>query len=96
MVWAFTELMVEGSEPAIIEFYRREKEAMQGRVAAPLVKMLAPVGVSYVSLMSGRGLMIPADRLIEITEADAKSLERIGWLRASTFLPARPGDVLCY
>ncbi len=96
MVWAFTELMIEGGEPAIIQWLRQENEAAQRgdhpllRAAppSPQVKMLAPLGVSHAYLMSGRAVAIPADRLVEMSEDDAKPLERAGWLRAATLLPA--------
>lgn len=95
MVWAFTELMVEGREPGIIGYYAALNEARargddpaSKAKAEPIVRMQAPPEVSYVTLFDGRGICVPADRLIEVGESDARALEGAGFVRASTLLPA--------
>jgi predicted phage terminase large subunit-like protein len=91
MVWAFTELMVGARDDGIIEFYRQEVERMMsGRdaaVAASRVRIEAPPGVSHAHLRSGRSIMVPGDRRLELDEADARPLLAGGW----TMAPATGG-----
>jgi hypothetical protein len=43
----------------------------------------APVGCSHVQVLSGAHLRVPADRILELDESDAKPLLRApGWTRA--------------
>lgn len=47
------------------------------------VTMKAPTDCSYVNLMSGRGVPVPADRLVAMTPEDSKPLLAIGWAKLS-------------
>ena len=86
MVWALTDLIVEGSPGwGIIEWTRLEAEkanaprASQNDASTFAVTMLAPFGISHVNLMSGRAVAVPADRLVPMTVEDSKPLLAIGW-----------------
>ena len=46
-----------------------------------MVRLLAPAGVGSVQTWSGRHLIVPADRVIEVSERDAKPFLRSGWSR---------------
>jgi hypothetical protein len=46
-----------------------------------MVKVKGPAGVSTVYTMTGRAIMAPPDRTIEVTEEDAVSLLGNGWTR---------------
>jgi phage terminase large subunit-like protein len=80
LVWGITELMVE--VPLSLGFYeylRREHEKMHA--AERMVRLRAPdsAGAS-VRLMSGRLVAVPADRIVEMGETDARPLVRwAGW-----------------
>ena len=93
MVWAFTELMVDRGEPAILEWARDELDRMKrgldffsqrDRKNEPAtIKMLAPPGVSTLSTRDGKVMGVPDDRIVAVSEADAKALELSGrWARA--------------
>jgi len=85
LVWALTELMVEGSPGyGLIEWTRLEAAKATTRVdpndaSQFTVTLQAPAGTSHVSLMSGRSLLVPADRLVAMTVEDSKPLLGIGW-----------------
>lgn len=83
-VWALTDLMGISAEPAIIA-WARQQVAEEATRANPndtskfTVTLLAPAGCSYVGLMSGRALPVPADRLVAMTVEDSKPLLANGW-----------------
>jgi coenzyme F420-reducing hydrogenase delta subunit len=85
MVWAFTELMVGNDFTGMIEFSRQEVERMKldRKKDAATIIMRAPKEVSTLTTIDGRSLCIPDDRMVTVTEADAKALERYGagWTR---------------
>jgi predicted phage terminase large subunit-like protein len=93
MVWALTELMIDGAEPGIIGFYKmlneeraRGEHPLLTEKPAAMVKMLAPPGVSHLYTMDGKCIAIPADRVVSVAEDQARSLERsrAGWTRDSS------------
>ncbi len=48
-----------------------------------MVRMKAPEGVSHVQVLSGAHFVVPADRILELNESDAKPLLAApGWMRA--------------
>jgi hypothetical protein len=87
LVWALTELMVDGSPGyGLIEWTRMEA----AKVSAPrpdptdasqhTVTMRAPEGISTIYLMmSGRAVSIPQNGLIRMCPQDAKPVLGIGW-----------------
>jgi predicted phage terminase large subunit-like protein len=86
LVWALSELMVEPVAGwGLIEYTRLEAEkASAPRASANdpstfTVTLKAPADCSYVNLMSGRGVPVPADRLVAMTVEDSKPLRGIGW-----------------
>lgn len=86
LVWALSELMVEGSPGyGLIEYTRLEAERATAPRANPndasafTVMLLAPAGISNVHLMSGRAVSVPPDRLVAMSPEDAKPLLGIGW-----------------
>jgi hypothetical protein len=50
--------------------------------------MRAPAGVSTLNAITGRAVSVPDDRIISVTEADAKALELAGAGRARLGLVA--------
>jgi hypothetical protein len=93
MVFAFTELMVDGANDGIICFYEEElAAALEGRVSYATVderdrilRLRAPSGLSFVSTLSGRGFPIPPDGVLELVESDARPLLASGgWRYADT------------
>ena len=46
------------------------------------VRLKAPEGVSHVQALSGAHLVVPADRILELDESDAKPLLAAGFMRA--------------
>jgi len=86
LVWALTELVVEPVAGwGLIEYTRLEAERVNAPLANPndaslfTVKLRAPADCSYVNLMSGRGVSVPADRLVAMTVDDSEPLLAIGW-----------------
>jgi phage terminase large subunit-like protein len=95
LVFAITELMLKESA-AIIEFYRlqaeeREQDRQGGqaesakpeRANEPLVRLLAPAGISAVHGYSGAAYVVGADRVIAVNQEDAAALFRQGFVRAA-------------
>jgi hypothetical protein len=92
MVWAITELQVDGGEPGIIVWASEEVERitrgldffslLDSKKDAATITMRAPKDISTLTTIDGDSLRIPDDRLVTVTEADAKALERTGvWAR---------------
>ena len=86
LVWALSELMVEPVAGwGLIEYTRLEAEKATAPRTNPndashfTVTLRARVDCSYVNLMSGRGVSVPADRLVAMTVEDSKPLLGIGW-----------------
>jgi hypothetical protein len=73
------------SEPGIIAFYREQVGAYErgdhpfSPAQSKKIRLLAPAGCSHVQVLSGRTLGIPADRIVELDESDAKPLIGAGW-----------------
>ena len=66
------------TEPGFLTYMRAEVGfALQPAADRRLVKIRAPENISHVQLASGRHLGVPADRVIEVSEDDAKPL--IAW-----------------
>ena len=69
---------------SIMEFHRdgMEKEERKRKVKdEPTVRLLAPPGMTQISTLSGRDIIVPADGIIAVCEDDAKPLALCGWLR---------------
>lgn len=88
MVWAFTELMVDRPcNTGFLEFYAAQAGAgARSEVGERMIRMLAPPGVGAALLLSGRDVPVPADRIVEMTEEDARPLYRGGWTRVTANL----------
>jgi predicted phage terminase large subunit-like protein len=82
LVWALTELMVEGSPGfGIMEFTRLEAAKIHRNPndTTGFIRMQAPAGISHVHLMSGRGLCVPPDGAVSMSPEDATPLAAVGW-----------------
>ena len=90
MVWSLTELMVDNCQYTdFLEYMRREVEKM--RAAERTVRLHAPASVApVVRLTSGRVVAVPADRIVELSEADARPLVQWAGWRLAEGRP-RPG-----
>lgn len=92
MVWALTELIVEGTPGyGLIEWTRREALKTTTRddpndASQFTVMLQAPAGCSCVHLMSGRAVSVPPDRLVAMTIEDSKPLLAIGWTKNNSEL----------
>jgi hypothetical protein len=62
----------------IYEFYRRQYEALTEPQSA-LVRLLAPGNISHVYTITGRQILVPADRIIQLSEEDARPLLGAGF-----------------
>ena len=85
MVWALTELML-GVVPGAgwLAFIQGEAEAANAgwmESAEETVRLVAPIGVSHAHLYSGREIIVPPDRIVEMTDSDAGPLFVAGWIR---------------
>ena len=61
-----------------IEFYRQlAEEATAGERAT--VRLRAPEGIGHLQTLSGRQIVVSADRVVELSEADARPLRNSGW-----------------
>ena len=93
LVWALTELMVEGSPGyGLIEWTRLEAEKVNARVNINdasnfTVTLRAPAGISTVYLMSGRMLQVPPDGLVAMADEDSKPLLAVGWTTNKLEIP---------
>ncbi len=73
------------SEPGILAYYREECAAYErgdhpfSPARPKTIRVMAPAGVSHVQVLSGRSIGIPADRILELDESDAKPLIGAGW-----------------
>jgi hypothetical protein len=73
------------SNAGIFELYRqRAEELRRGQAPGRLVRLRAPHGVGAVQLLSGIHRNITDDRTVEMSESDAASLLRAGWVRTDT------------
>jgi phage terminase large subunit-like protein len=89
LVFAVTELMLKDSAP-IIEFYRRQVEDRTETAlpeikpdSAPMVRLLAPVGVSGAHGISGAYYVVGADRGVAVQPEDAAVLMTAGFAIAA-------------
>jgi predicted phage terminase large subunit-like protein len=83
MVWAFSKLML-GAKIGEGWMGFMKAEAIGPVVDETLsVRLLAPPGVGAVQTISGRAVTVPADRLIDLTTAEAWPLERAGFERVT-------------
>ncbi len=75
-----------GDEPGWLQFYREEAgyaRADDATAFEPTITLIAPLGVSHVHVMSGREIVVPADRMISLPTSDARPLLAApGWGRA--------------
>jgi hypothetical protein len=71
--------------PGIIEWTRQQAEmataprASVNDTSTYAVTLKAPEGISHATLMSGRSVLIPADRLVAMTVEDSKPMIAAGW-----------------
>jgi hypothetical protein len=85
MVWAFTELMVDGAEPSIIAWFSREVETLQGRADevalhhSLFVPLRPPGDVTTAYGMAGDRYTVDADGLIRVKPDDVKPLLNAGF-----------------
>jgi len=68
----------------IFELYRRQYEALTAPQTV-LVRLLAPPDISHVYTIAGRPILIPTDRIIQVSEEEAQSLLGIGYTRVMNF-----------
>jgi Terminase RNaseH-like domain len=84
MVWAITELIIDRNlTTGFLDYYAAMAgERARGEEIASTVKMLAPHGIGAARLLPGRDVLVPVDRVVEMTSSDAWPLYRAGWVRA--------------
>ena len=71
-------LSVGALNTGFIEFYRQlAEEATAGERAT--VRLRAPEGIGHLQTLSGRQIVVSADRVVELSEADARPLRNSGW-----------------
>jgi hypothetical protein len=66
----------------IYEFYRRQALALT-EPQTVLVRLLAPQNLSHVFTITGRQILIPADRIIQVSEEEARPLLGTGFTRVN-------------
>jgi predicted phage terminase large subunit-like protein len=67
-------------EPGMLMYYRKLYMDMMDQEGG-LVRLLAPPGHTHVITMKGRQMLIPNDRIIELSEEDARPLLNAGFTR---------------
>jgi predicted phage terminase large subunit-like protein len=67
-------------EPSLLVHYRKLYMEMMDQEGG-LVRLLAPPGRTHVITMKGRQMLIPNDRIIELSEEDARPLLNAGFSR---------------
>ena len=74
-------VMAQGNvEPGFIAYMREMAGiALEPEADQRIVRVLAPLGISHAHLWSGRQIVIPADRVVEMTAGDARPLFAGGW-----------------
>ena len=66
----------------IWELYRqRAEELRRAQMPGPPVRLRAPRGIGRVQLLSGLRRTVAADGTIDMTDSDAATLIRVGWVR---------------
>jgi predicted phage terminase large subunit-like protein len=70
-------------EWGLFEQYREEFEARDRdpQTEGPIVRLLAPVGIGAVQVLSGKQITVPENLIVEVSTYDAKPLMRDGWLK---------------
>jgi predicted phage terminase large subunit-like protein len=83
-IYALTELMVDRNlTTGFLDYYAMLcGAARRGDTGGKMIRMLAPIGCGGAHLYSGREVTIWDDRIVEMTEEDARPLFRGGWIRA--------------
>ena len=72
----------------MLDFYAAQAGARaRNELSERMVRMLAPVGCGGAHLYSGRDVTIWDNRIVEMTEEDARPLFRAGWIRAPALSP---------
>jgi hypothetical protein len=66
--------------PGIIQYYKNEA-ARLSRVPNKNVRVEVPPGSSHWGLITGRTVLVPADRIVEVTEEEAVSMTQNGCKR---------------
>jgi predicted phage terminase large subunit-like protein len=75
-------IRINGAEPAILTFYRRESEAQRAYSEDKTKRMLAPENAVWNQwhLRDGTQIMVPADRIVMMTAENAAPLRAHGWV----------------
>ncbi len=94
LVWALSELMVEamsGWGPTSYDSGVIIPNAQKAPAAGELARVKAPPSLqaSTIYTITGRSLMLPPDRTLEVGEEDAKALIRNEWTRVVKPAPAQ-------
>ncbi|MBV9843096.1 MAG: hypothetical protein JOY99_16450 [Sphingomonadaceae bacterium] len=76
--------MKENSSVSSIGRYYKERDERERRAREePTVRIEVPQGTSHVSLLDGVSVSVPEDRVITVSEMNAKPLINMGWKRLS-------------
>jgi predicted phage terminase large subunit-like protein len=70
-------------EPSMLVHYRKLYMDMIDQEGG-LVRLLAPLGITHVITMKGHQILIPNDRIIELSNEDAQPLLRAGFSRVDS------------
>ena len=79
-VYALAWSTLHSAVPGIIQYYKNEV-ARLSRVPNKNVRVEVPPGSSHWGLITGRTVLIPADRIVEVTEEEAVSMTQNGCKR---------------
>ena len=95
-VWAVTDIALQDGANNWIEYYRRLSEAANGPQAAPEKpefgyeiaspankkhRVRVPDGIGTLFLIDGAKLMVPEDRIVDVSTEDAAAFGMRGWER---------------
>ncbi len=79
-VYALAWSTLHSAVPGIIQYYKNEA-ARLSRVPNKNVRVEVPPGSSHWGLITGRTVLVPADRIVEVTEEEAVSMTQNGCKR---------------
>jgi hypothetical protein len=66
---------------AILEYYRQLAEQSREERSEVMIRLKVPPGASNIYTITGRAILVPADRTIEVSEHEGKPLLALGYDR---------------
>ena len=65
----------------ILEYYRQLAEQSHKERSNVMIRLKVPPGASHIYTITGRAILVPADRTIEVNEYEGKPLLALGYDR---------------